>query len=145
MGWCYEMGVGVLQDYKEAITWYLQAAERGVATAQFNLAKCYAEGSGITKDEKEAVKWYRAAAEQGDADALYKLGCCYDRGKGVPKNKNEAAEYYRSAISKGSKQAQKALQRLLSSNPFTFQNEHARRNNKVVLGELLKKSFSLSR
>lgn len=44
-------------------------AERGDATAQFNLGTMYQEGDGVAQDEAEAARWMRTAAEQGHAGA----------------------------------------------------------------------------
>ncbi|TAH01778.1 MAG: sel1 repeat family protein, partial [Sphingobacteriales bacterium] len=74
LGLMYEEGIGVLQDKKEAISWYFKAAEQGVADAQYNLGIMYTKGEGVLQDKKEAVNWYRKAAEQGNAKAQYKLG-----------------------------------------------------------------------
>ena len=77
MGWCYEKGQGVPQDYAEAVKWYRKAAEQGYADAQYNLGSCYYNGKGVPQNYAEAVKWYCKAVGQGHADAielLEKLG-----------------------------------------------------------------------
>ena len=51
-----------------------QPAERGDASAQYQLGVCYDKGAGVQANE--AVKWYRKAAEQGYAAALCNLGVC---------------------------------------------------------------------
>ena len=56
-------GMIVAQDKKESVKLYRQAAEQGVAEAQYKLGYCYAEGEGVEQDKKEAVKWFRKAAE----------------------------------------------------------------------------------
>ena len=43
-------GLGVVQDYNEAVKWYRLAAEQGVAPAQFNLGKMYYRGKGVAQD-----------------------------------------------------------------------------------------------
>jgi len=40
----------VPQDYKEAVKWYLKAAEQGYALAQFNLGNMYYNGDGVLQD-----------------------------------------------------------------------------------------------
>ena len=40
------------------------AAERGDATAQYNIGLCYSNGSGVTANEEETVKWVRKAERQ---------------------------------------------------------------------------------
>lgn len=59
---------------KSAASWYLRAAEAGVAMAQAKLGNCYFAGAGVTRDFTAAQRWYRRAAEQGFADAQYVLG-----------------------------------------------------------------------
>ncbi len=43
----YDEGLGVTQDYAEAMKWYRKAAEQGHAGAQHNLGFMYTEGQGI--------------------------------------------------------------------------------------------------
>ncbi|MBX3499493.1 MAG: sel1 repeat family protein [Alphaproteobacteria bacterium] len=59
---------------KAAASWYLRAAEAGVAMAQAKLGNCYFAGAGVPRDFPTAQRWYRRAAEQGFADAQYVLG-----------------------------------------------------------------------
>ena len=64
-GSIYLQGLGVAQDYAEAVTWYRKAAEQGYAAAQNNLGSMYLNGRGVGQDDAEAVSWFRKAAEQG--------------------------------------------------------------------------------
>ena len=67
LGWRYENGRGVTQDYDQAFQWYTKAAEQGSPDAQYNLGWMYSRGRGVTRDHKQAVKWFTKSAEQ---DAL---------------------------------------------------------------------------
>jgi uncharacterized protein len=58
-------GLGVAQNYAEAVRWYRAAAEQGLGQAQVNLGVMYRQGLGVAQDNAEALRWYRAAAEQG--------------------------------------------------------------------------------
>ena len=51
-----------------------QAAEKGDATAQFNLGEMYNRGEGILKDHGKASEWWHKAAVQGHAEASSRLG-----------------------------------------------------------------------
>jgi TPR repeat protein len=63
------------EDYAEAVKWYLKAAEKGHASAQFNLYDIYREGKkGVKANMNEALKWVLKAAEQGD-DAAQECLC----------------------------------------------------------------------
>jgi len=79
LGSLYELGMGVPQDYREAVRWYRAAAEQGYASAQYQLGEEYYDGEGVPQDYQEAVRWYRAAAEQGHTLARSYLGFMYYR------------------------------------------------------------------
>ena len=132
LGFMYNAGQDVPQDYVEAAKWYRLAAEQGDGFAQINLGNMYKLGRGVPQDYPEAAKWYRLAAEQGyagaqdfvddyeeaakwrglaaeqghDAKVQYNLGVMYHRGKGVPPTLREAAKWYRLAAEQGHVDAQ---------------------------------------
>ena len=83
LGVMYEKGLGVHQDYTQAMKWYRKAAEQGAAAAQYNLGLLYANDSSIHQDYAQAAEWYRKAAEQGEAEAQFNLGLMYADGQGV--------------------------------------------------------------
>lgn len=61
---------GVAQNYEEAVRWYRQAADAGIATSQNRLGTKYAEGKGVSKNMLEAMKWFIIAAANGDDMAV---------------------------------------------------------------------------
>lgn len=122
MGLCYYIGVGVSQNYSEAVKWFRKAAEQGLADAQFNLGICYLSGKGVTQNYSEAVKWFRKAAEQGDEIAQYNLGEMYYNGNGVTQNYSEAVKWYRKAAEQGYASAQIDLGTCYSSGKGVTQN-----------------------
>ena len=84
-----------------------QAAEKGDAEAQFNLAAMYDQGEGgAPPDEAEAVRWYRRASEQGHAAAQFNLGNMYADGRGVLKDEVEAVRWFRVPAEQGDAAAQ---------------------------------------
>ena len=42
----YAAGIGVPQDYEEAVKWYFRAAKQGSSEAQFELGFMYSSGRG---------------------------------------------------------------------------------------------------
>ena len=68
----YEDGLGVPQDYKEAVKWYRLSAEQGYAIAQYNLAVIYYDGRGVPKDYVLAHMWLNLAGSNGDKLAIKK-------------------------------------------------------------------------
>ena len=71
------------------------AAELGLAPAQFILGECYEFGEkGFKQNKKKAAKWYRKAAEQNMPEAERKLGYMYLFGEGVKKDREKAKEWF---------------------------------------------------
>jgi TPR repeat protein len=83
----YRSGRWGSQDDVKAAEWYQQAADQGLAAAQYSLGYMYYRGEGVSRDAVKAVEWYRKAALQDDAGAQYNLGLMYYRGEGVPEDK----------------------------------------------------------
>jgi TPR repeat protein len=106
LGWKYEAGKGVPQDYKQAAYWFTKAAEQGHANAQLVLAGMFFYGKGVEKDYKQAVFWHTKAAEQGLALAQDFLGAMYARGQGVPQDYKQAVYWFTKAAKQGYATAQ---------------------------------------
>ena len=102
----YERG-----DYAEAVRWYREAAEQGLADAAFRLGFMYDSGNSyvlwmreqfhdqeafynagrdVPQNDAEALKWFHMAAEQGHALAQYYLDVMYVDDKGVPRDDVQA-------------------------------------------------------
>jgi TPR repeat protein len=60
----YADGLGVTQDYVEAVTWLRRAAEKRLAAAQYNLGNMYLLGHGVPQDYVQAHMWLNLAAIQ---------------------------------------------------------------------------------
>ena len=86
LGYCYNMGLGVPQDNKQAIYWYKKSAMQGYADAQFNLGNCYYLGEGTEVNYIQAVYWYKLASAQKQNKAQYNLALCYMDGTGVKRD-----------------------------------------------------------
>ncbi len=81
----FEDGVAAFnrQDYNTALERFRSAAQRGSASAQFNLGSMYDNGQGVVQNYKEAVRWYTLAAQQGHEKAQQNLGVMFGSGRGV--------------------------------------------------------------
>jgi TPR repeat protein len=73
VGYLYERGDGVAQDYKEAMRLYLLSAAQGNAVAQFRIGYLYEKGWGVPQDDAQAMQWYKKAAAQGNQPANSRL------------------------------------------------------------------------
>ena len=65
----YANGIGVPQDYAQAVEWYRKAAEQGHAGAQTNLGLMYEDGEGVIQDNVYAHMWWNIASSLGDENA----------------------------------------------------------------------------
>ena len=101
VGYMYQFGEGVAQDYAAAAQWYHRAATKGYAEAQSRLGFLYDRGIGVRQDDATAVDWYRRAAEQGYAPAQTNLAAMYDQGRGVPRDHATALRWLRRAADQG--------------------------------------------
>ena len=77
VGLMYANGIGVDQDFVQAVYWVRQSAERGFAAAQYLLATRYANGEAVNQDDHEALKWLVKASDQEHPKAIYKLARFY--------------------------------------------------------------------
>lgn len=94
LGYMYERGKGVPQDYQESLSWFRKSAAQGNASAQFYLGQRYDVGNGVTQDYTEAASWYRKSAEQGGTLAQIHLGFLYELGQGVTADMVQAYKWY---------------------------------------------------
>ena len=85
------------------------SAERGDATAQYDLGRLYYYGKGMPQDYAEAMGWARKAADQGDARAQYDVGYLYQHGQGVTQDSAEAVRWFRKAADQGEARAECSL------------------------------------
>lgn len=65
--------MGVEQNKEKAFKLYESAAEKGVVSAQCNLASFYKLGWGVDKNIDKAKEWYQKACANGDSDGCNEL------------------------------------------------------------------------
>ena len=94
------------KNYAGALAKWQLLADKGYASAQFQLGWMYDQGLGVQQNEAEAVNWYRKAAEQRDAYAQLNLGVMHANGRGVQKNEAVAVNWFRKSAEQGNAIAQ---------------------------------------
>lgn len=70
---CYEKGIGVQKNLREAFELYKSAAEKGDAIAQYKLGECYEYGKGCSENISLAIDWYKKSSFQNFLKAKIKL------------------------------------------------------------------------
>jgi tetratricopeptide (TPR) repeat protein len=92
------------KDYKKALEIFKLLAEKGDATAGFNIGVYYEQGIGVTQDYKEALKWYQFAQDRGYEGAIKGINNLADvmlqsghkmKNKG---NLDAAIEFYKKSL-----------------------------------------------
>ncbi len=84
IGYLYEKGIGVEQNYEKAKVWYQRAALKNFAIAQYNLALLYKNNKLNTGvDFDKSFFWFQAASAKGDEKSHYQLGLAYKNGQGT--------------------------------------------------------------
>lgn len=86
--------------YDEAMTCFLDAADKGSANALNAIAIYHYEGRGHEKNFQKAAQWFRYAADMGYASAQRNLGDCYLKGEGVLQDDKQAFYWYKLAAEK---------------------------------------------
>jgi len=85
------------KDYGQALKWFRQAMEKGLAVAATNLGGMYLRGEGVPHDINEGVRLYKKAALTGRPSAAWDLGSGYYLGQFGKRDYVEAAKWYRFA------------------------------------------------
>ena len=77
----YQKGIGITQNYQQAVQWYTTAAKQDIAPAQLNLAMMYIRGEGVKPNAQQARYWLEKAARLGDNRASYTLAMLDEKDK----------------------------------------------------------------
>lgn len=101
------------ENYEEAFTLYLAAAELEYVPAYANVGYAYLKGEGTEKDYNKAVEFFQKGMAAGNATAVVNLGVCYAYGYGVPQDEQKALELYKQAADAGHELGKKNYEKLL--------------------------------
>jgi TPR repeat protein len=63
----------VPENYKQAMDWFLKAANNGSTDAMFRIGYMYQYGEGVTRNIHTVIEWYTKAANQENKSAQYHL------------------------------------------------------------------------
>ncbi len=110
LGEMYYKGLGVAQNYAEALKVFRKFADRR-SDAKFYIGMMYRNGEGVEQNYGEAIKWLQKAAQLW-SDAAYELGVMYEKGIGIHKNLAEAIDWYRKAAASGQEKATSILEKM---------------------------------
>jgi TPR repeat protein len=101
MGYCFQVGHGVPQNYQKAVALYTKAVKHGVAAAMSNLGNCYLQGYGVEKDVSKALILFTKGAKLAHPGALACIAYCYQNGIGVAADASKALKLAMLASKRG--------------------------------------------
>ena len=89
-------------------------AEKGLASAEYNLGRMYELGIKLPVDRQQAFAWYTKSAQQGYASAEYRLGVALLYGMGVQQDDAQGKRWLSLAAKHGHAVAKKMVEGLRS-------------------------------
>lgn len=112
VGWAYQLGRGVGQDFEKAVEWFKKGADKGDAVCMNNLARLIEDGKGAKQNYAQAFELFENASKNGCDRSFYHLGRFYENGSEVNVDLVKAKEMYQKAADAGDEDAKAALERL---------------------------------
>jgi TPR repeat protein len=106
------------EDYDQAISLLLIAADKGDETAMALMGALCALGNGIERDPEMAAMWFHEAATCGNLLGQTAFGLCLACGFGVRLDLAHAATWLYQAARLGSHPAREALEDLVLISPW---------------------------
>lgn len=94
LGYLYNNGLGVPQNYSKAKEYYEKAADLGNTVAIRCLGDLYFNGKGVPQNNTKAKEYYEKALALGDKEALEDLGWSSE-------NLDESLDFFEKAINNG--------------------------------------------
>lgn len=77
MGFAYSKGIGVPQDWSQAIYWYQKSAAQKHQSAAVNLGVMYLQGNGVARSPRAAIQYFQQAVKLGSTHAMHILATIY--------------------------------------------------------------------
>lgn len=93
------------KDYKNAMKWFLKAADKGNTRAMHVIGYSYQTGQMVQQDYQQAMQWYLKAADKGNTDAMITIGYLYEIGQIVQQDYQQAMKWYLKSADKGNSYA----------------------------------------
>lgn len=95
----HDHGLGVKQDFAEAIKWYKKGAKQDHPVCLYNLGSIYGNGDGVKPDKDAALDYFQSSADLGYADGWLQVGMTYATGgrNGKPLNGKKAIAAFEEA------------------------------------------------
>lgn len=101
LGCLYRWGKGIKKDFRQALTWFIKAADQDDAAARHEIADMYKHSQGFAGEMQQAFSATEREAKEGSADAQYTLGMMYVYGLGTDQDDAKAVSWYEKSAAQG--------------------------------------------
>lgn len=101
LGFAYQDGIGVNEDYQKAFEYHSKAAAEGNAAAINALGLIYSHGYGVEKNVDIAMNYFQQALEHRYYNAAVNMAFHYKKGDGINKDLAKALELFEYAALNG--------------------------------------------
>ncbi len=101
LGFAFDYGIGVEQDFRKAAEFYAKAAKHGHRAAEHNLLLQHISGHAKIHRPASIFLKVKSRAEAGDRDAQNNLGLCFQFGYGTKQDYAQAMVWFRRAAGNG--------------------------------------------
>lgn len=85
-----------IQDYTEALKYYLQAIKLGSIESCNNVANMYLNGEGVKKDEQIALNYLKEGSQRGDNSCYWQMATIYEGMQSIDNAKKCWKKYFTS-------------------------------------------------
>ena len=101
IGWLYQNGFGVEQDYSLAMEYFEKSFDLGSPVAMNNIGWSYQNGFGVEQDYTLAFEWYMKSANLGCFGGINNIGWFYLNGLGIEQDYSLAMDYFKKGADLG--------------------------------------------
>lgn len=93
--YCYGSG-DEIQDYSEALKYYLKAIKLGSVSSYNSLANMYHNGKGMKKSESIALKYFTEGAKKGDNSCYWQMATIFEGMENIDSARKSWKKYFTS-------------------------------------------------
>ena len=116
LGIAYRFGRGTRVDEKEAMRWFMVAAEKDNGDAMTNIGILYLQGRGIAQNLKLARQYFDKGAALGNAESMRQIANMYLEGNGEKQDDGQGYAWLQRAADAGSEQAARRMSTHIPAN-----------------------------
>jgi len=85
-----------IQDYNEALKYYLKAIKLGSIESYNTVANIYMNGEGVKKDEQKALNYFKEGSKKGDNSCYWQMAIIFENMENIENARKSWKKYFNS-------------------------------------------------